>query len=114
MPEAPPESPGHVGHTPQHADVIWRRSRLAGLLTTNVARLEAALGQRYASQEFRQLQRFGSSSSIEALARAYDYGRRVQAGGVDPQPLSFLAGLTDPRLTRTPRIADAPLPRRSP
>jgi hypothetical protein len=100
MAEAPPNRPGHVGHTPQDVVGMLRRSRLAGLETTNVPAQLAARGQTIAGQQFRQLQRFSRGSSMEALARVVDYSRRVRLGGVDPAPLDFLAGYQDPKLTR--------------
>jgi len=102
MPEAPPSSPGHVGHTPQHAGELWTAARFQAIFDANVPRLLAAFGGVFASQQFGQLQRFRKGSTAEALARASDFGRRHRAGGVDPQPLDFLAGLTDPRLTKRP------------
>lgn len=98
MPEAPPNRPGHVGHTPQPVEALLRASRLAGLTSSNVPRRAAAHASTIASQTFPQPQRFRQRSltsvllSIDTLAR-----RRGHVADRQPHPAEFREAVASTR-----------------
>jgi hypothetical protein len=91
--EAPPWSPGHVGHTPQHVGEAIRRARMAGIESSGVAQFYAPVP--IAMQAFPHApQNFSSASTLASLFRLEDYHRRKQAaGGKLMGPLELDAGL---------------------
>lgn len=98
MPEAPPNRPGHVGHTPQEVEGLLRASRLAGLTSANVPRIAAERAATLASQTFPQPQRFRQRSltsvllSIDQLAR-----RRGHVAERMPHPAEFREAVASTR-----------------
>lgn len=93
MPEAPPDRPGHVGHTPQYIDAALREARLEGIFSSVVPRVLPGRHV-YASQEFQQPQRFRRRSlftvlaSIDVLAR-----NKRRIGHLQPWPEEQRAGV---------------------
>lgn len=84
--EAGPETPGHVGWSPQHPDVMLNRARLEGILSSGVARFWAPVT--LAMQEFPQSpQHFARASQLHSLLRIEDYRRRRSQ--LQPELLEF-------------------------
>ncbi|HEY8775804.1 MAG TPA: hypothetical protein VIM33_04900 [Gaiellaceae bacterium] len=109
MPEAPPETPGHAGHTPQHVDVMLRAARMEGILSAVAPRYLLALPLRLFSGRLPQLQHgIRERGPFSSLIAIEDYRRRVAGAGPERTPLAFVEGMRDPRFTQPP--ADQPQP----
>jgi hypothetical protein len=79
MPVAPPESPGHVGHTPQHVGEALQRSRLRGVETSGVVAAMVDAAQplvRFFMGAMPNPQRYGRVSTVHTLAAADEFARR--------------------------------------
>lgn len=87
--EAPPHSPGHVGHTPQHVDVMLRRARARGVESSGVLAHYQPVD--YAAQEFPGRQIFSALSRVSVLLRLEDYRRRLTPR--QPELLVYDAGV---------------------
>ena len=100
MPEAPPSSPGHVGHTPQHVGELLRASRLAGVLSALLPRYTLAYPNRLFPGRLPQLQRgIRNRGPFSTLLGIEDYRRRTAAAGASHWPLAYREGMNDPRFT---------------
>ena|SRR5438105_4743946 len=108
MPEAPPSSPGHVGHTPQHVDLQLVRARRAGILSANLPRYRLAYPNRLFPGVLPALQGLGLRGVWAGLLGVEDFRRRNDPGSVAGQPkwpLAFREALSDTRFTIGPRTA---------
>ena len=90
-PEAPPWSPGHVGHTPQRIVSALIRHRLAGIFSSATALTPP---REFAMQPFQRPQRFERAGQISTLLSLEDFRRRQHAG--QPWPQEFRAAVTGP------------------
>jgi hypothetical protein len=104
VPEAPPWSPGHVGHTPQHVGEMLRASRLQGILTANVPRYRLRYPKVLSMATLPQLQRgIRGRGPFSTLLGIEDYKRRVAGAGASHFPGAYREGMNDPRFTVAPK-----------
>lgn len=82
--EAPPWSPGHVGHTPQRVDVMLRNSRIRGILSSGLA---LVMPNEYAMGAFGRLQRPERLGHVSTLLAIEDFRRRQSVA--QPGPNDF-------------------------
>jgi hypothetical protein len=98
MPVAPPETPGHVGHTPQHVGEALRRARLRGEESSGVVAAMVDAAQpliRFFAGATRNPQQYGHVSSVHTLAAADEFARRERQLAPWLQPVAKWPGVYD-------------------